>query len=103
VLTRVPPDCTVLGVASSVIVTMVHLVTMWMVAANACQDIQESCARKSVPMAGMGRTVKKSVPVRMMESVTWWMVVVIVVLGGRDHSARRGFVREKSCMVRTAR
>ena len=54
-------------------------------------------------MAGMGRTVKKSVPVRMMESVTWWMVVVIVVLGGRDHSARRGFVREKSCMVRTAR
>ena len=54
-------------------------------------------------MAGMGRTVKKSVPVRMMESVTWWMVVVIVVLGGRDHSARRGSVIEKSCMVRTAR
>ena len=42
VLTRVPPDCTVLGVASSVIVTMGHLVTMWMVAANACQDIQEA-------------------------------------------------------------
>jgi len=102
VRTLAPPGCTGRGVASSVIVTMEHLVTMLLGSATVCQDIQETCVKKSVPMGCMARIVKKAVNVRMMESVTWLMEAASVALVGRDHSARRGFVIEKSCMVPTA-
>lgn len=90
-------------VLKAVIVTMGRHVTILMGGALAPQDIPDPCAKRNALTELLVKIAKKHASVKMKGSVMWLMEAVNVVMDGRVHSAKRGFVTERSYTVRIAR